>query len=80
MCVRACVRACACVCGSRAGIFCAAQRTEFEGPGWWPFETDGRDDHSKVWPRDKGRFALYADGHEEVPAAAAEGGGAAQSE
>ena len=35
----------------------------------------GADDHAKVWPADKGRFALYADGHEETPDAG--GGGAA---
>ena len=40
----------------------------------------GADDHAKVWPADKGRFALYADGHEETPdvgggGAAPEGGG-----
>ena len=44
------------------------QRTEFEGPAGWPFETDGADDHAKVWPREKGRFALYSDGREELPA------------
>ena len=62
-----------CACGLRC--FRVKQRTEFEGPGGWPFETDGSDDHAKVWPRDKGRFALYADGHEDVPSAAGEGGG-----
>lgn len=56
------------------------QRTEFEGPGGWPFETNGSEDHAKVWPADKGRFALYADGHEEVPGASQGGGGAAASQ
>ena len=56
------------------------QRTEFEGPGGWPFETDGSDDHAKVWPREKGRFALYADGHEEIPSTGEQAGCAAPAD